>query len=85
MSSFPQDDQNLLVPIHAYPVVNTAQFPRSVKFPPTAIGQSRRKTLSLECDVPIDFEFQLSHLQHHPAFTVTPMKGTRIHNTTYCI
>ena len=75
----------MLVPIHAYPVVDTSQFPRSVKFPPTAIGQSRRKTVSLECDVPTDFEFQLSCLQHHPAFTVTPMKGISVSTSgCYC-
>lgn len=59
--------------------MNTAQFPKSVKFPPTAIGQSKTKTLSLECGIPIDFEFQLSCLQPHPAFTVSPMKGTCEH------
>ena len=59
--------------------MNTAQFPKSVKFPPTAIGQSKTKTLSLECGIPIDFEFQLLCLQPHPAFTVSPMKGTCEH------
>ena len=71
----PQDEQNLLIPIHAYPVLNTAKFPRHVKFPSTPIGQTRTKTVSLECDVPIQFEYQLTYLQSHPAFTVEPMNG----------
>ena len=71
----PQDDQNLLVPIHAYPVMNTAKFPSHVRFPTTPVGRTRNKTLTLECDVPVDFEFQLTVLQHHPAFVITPMRG----------
>jgi hypothetical protein len=71
----PQDDQNLLVPIHAYPVMNTAKFPSHVRFPTTPVGRTRNKTLTLECDVPVDFEFQLTALQHHPAFVITPMRG----------
>lgn len=70
-----QGEQNLLVPIHAYPVMNTAKFPKSVVFPRTPIGQSRTRTVTLECDVPMDFEFQLSYVQPHPAFTVGPMQG----------
>ncbi len=56
-------------------MINTAQFPQSVVFPTTPLGQSKTKTLSLKCDVPIDFEFELSFLEEHPAFTVAPMKG----------
>ena len=70
-----QDEQNLLVPIHAYPVMSTAKFPRHVRFPATPVGRTCNKTLSLECDIPIDFEFQLTSVQHHPAFIVTPMRG----------
>ncbi|CAI8001630.1 Cilia- and flagella-associated protein 221 [Geodia barretti] len=70
-----KDDQNLLVPIHAYPVMNTAKFPSNVRFPTTPVGRTRNKTLTLECDVPVDFEFQLAVLQHHPAFVITPMRG----------
>ena len=70
-----QGDHNLLIPIHAYPVMNTAKFPQSVTFPPTPIGQTRSKTISLRCDVPINFEYELSFLQIHPAFNASPMKG----------
>ena len=84
----PQDDQNLLVPIHAYPVMNTAKFPSNVRFPTTPVGRTRNKTLTLECDVPVDFEFQLAVLQHHPAFVITPMRGfytdTKLMMLFYC-
>ena len=70
-----QDEQNLLVPIHAYPIMSTAKFPSRVQFPPTPVGRTRSKSLSLECDVPVEFEFQLTITQHHPAFIITPMRG----------
>ena len=82
---FTQDEQNLLVPIHAYPVMSTAKFPSHVRFPATPVGRTRNKTLSLECDVPIDFEFQLTAVQHHPAFVVTPMRGTCTCTCTMCV
>ena len=33
------------------------------------------KIIPLRCSAPIDFEFQLTYLQSHPAFTVEPMEG----------
>ena len=80
-----QDDQNLLVPIHAYPVMSTAKFPSHVRFPATPVGRTRNKTLSLECDVPIDFEFQLTVLQHHPAYIITPMRGAGSCTYVVCV
>ncbi|XP_078572039.1 cilia- and flagella-associated protein 221-like [Branchiostoma floridae x Branchiostoma japonicum] len=71
-----KDDENLLIPIHAYPVMNTADFPSQVTFPPTPIGQIRVKKIPLRCNAPIDFEFQISFIQPHPAFKVEPQTGT---------
>ena len=31
--------------------------------------------IPLKCDIPVDFEFTLSFVQLHPAFTVEPMSG----------
>lgn len=31
--------------------------------------------IPLKCDIPMDFEFTLSFVQLHPAFTVEPMSG----------
>lgn len=31
--------------------------------------------IPLKCDIPVDFEFMLSFVQLHPAFTVEPMSG----------
>lgn len=73
--SFDQGEQNILVPIHAYPVMNTDHFPRSVTFAPIPVGQNQTKTISLKCDIPVDFEFRLSYDKLHPSFTVDKMKG----------
>ena len=32
-------------------------------------------TIPLTCSIPVDFEFTLSYVQLHPAFTVEPMTG----------
>ncbi|XP_038044642.1 cilia- and flagella-associated protein 221-like [Patiria miniata] len=70
-----QDEENLLVPVHAYPAMSTAEFPEVIKFPPVSISESRTRVIPLRCDAPVDFEFQLTFLQPHPAFTVEPMSG----------
>lgn len=31
--------------------------------------------IPLNCSIPVDFEFTLSHVQTHPAFLVDPMSG----------
>ncbi|XP_077978067.1 cilia- and flagella-associated protein 221-like [Glandiceps talaboti] len=70
-----KEDENLLIPIHAYPVMNTADFPEIVHFPPTPVSHTSSKVIPLRCNAPIDFEFQLTYLQPHPAFTVHPLSG----------
>lgn len=36
---------------------------------------SSRRAVSLCCDVPVDFEYQLTYSEPHPSFHVTPMQG----------
>ncbi|CAH3130560.1 unnamed protein product [Pocillopora meandrina] len=68
-------EENLIVPIHAYPVMNTDEFPREVHFPSVPLGEKITKVIPLKCDIPVEFEFTLSYVQLHPAFTVEPMSG----------
>ncbi|KAK2149919.1 hypothetical protein LSH36_431g01010 [Paralvinella palmiformis] len=68
-------EENLVIPLHAYPVMNTDDFPKFIKFPPVPVGHSRSRVLPLRCQAPIDFEFQLTYIQPNPAFKVEPMGG----------
>ncbi|XP_072017653.1 cilia- and flagella-associated protein 221-like [Amphiura filiformis] len=70
-----QDEDNLVIPVHAYPSMNTSDFPDVVTFPPVPVSQRRTRVIPLRCKAPVDFDFQLSFAQHHPAYTVTPMSG----------
>jgi len=37
---------------------------------------SSKRLLTLCCDVPVDFEYQLTYIQPHPSFHVAPSQGT---------
>ena len=64
-----------MIPIHAYPVMSTSDFPDHIDFPSVPVGHNQTKVIPLRCHAPIDFEYQLSVLQPHPAFSVGPMEG----------
>ncbi|EDO48935.1 predicted protein, partial [Nematostella vectensis] len=68
-------EENLLVPIHAYPVMSSEAFPKEVHFAPVPLGESKTKMIPLRCEAPVDFEFQLTVLQPNPAFRVSPLTG----------
>ncbi|KAL3159192.1 hypothetical protein ABBQ32_011175 [Trebouxia sp. C0010 RCD-2024] len=66
---------NVLIPIHAYPMMNQTKFPRRISFGKCAVGETYTKHVSLTCNVPIDFEYEISMLQPNAAFVVRPHKG----------
>ncbi|XDV14664.1 hypothetical protein PO909_014880 [Leuciscus waleckii] len=68
-------EENLLVPVHAYPVINDLHIPSHIILPPVPLGQSASHVVPLGCSCPIDFEFQVHCLQPHKAFTVRPLSG----------
>ncbi|XP_076466697.1 LOW QUALITY PROTEIN: cilia- and flagella-associated protein 221-like [Babylonia areolata] len=68
-------DENLIIPIHGYPIMSTKQFPRNFSFPVTAVGKSSSQVFPLRCMAPVDFEFELIYVQPHPAFMIHPMSG----------
>lgn len=68
-------EENLVIPIHAYPVMSTDDFPQQFSFPPVPVGHKMTKVFPLRCDAPIDFEFNLTYIQPHPSFSVQPMTG----------
>ena len=65
----------ILVPIHAYPVVNKLEFPRNVTFSTSPLCQPGRRTIRLECTVPVDFSFDIEVVKPHPYFRIQPLSG----------
>jgi hypothetical protein len=68
-------EENLVVPLHAYPVTNQAKLPRDVDFGKCAVGCQVTRTVTVECKVPVEFEFQVVQVQPNPHFMVQPAKG----------
>lgn len=68
-------EENLVIPIHAYPVMSTKDFPTQFSFPPVPVGHKMTQLFPLRCEGPVDFEYQLIYVQPHPSFTVHPMNG----------
>lgn len=71
-----QNDENILVPIHAYPVVGEVQLPSLVDMGTCPLAETKVKKFSLSCSVPIDFEFSVNVVTPHPFFAVVPEHGT---------
>uniref|UniRef100_A0A7S0UT62 MSP domain-containing protein n=1 Tax=Polytomella parva TaxID=51329 RepID=A0A7S0UT62_9CHLO len=70
------EDANLIVPIHAYPVMNETHFPKRIDFGRRSIGEESIRRVKLECKVPIDFEFQISEIGNpNPCFNFSPTQG----------
>lgn len=67
--------ENLLVPIHAYPVMNDVIFPKKIDFGKCALSETATKVFKLECKVPIQFEYELTVIKPHPDIEVFPVKG----------
>lgn len=65
----------MLIPIHGYPMMNQTRFPRRISFGKCAVGETYTKRVSLTCNVPIDFEYDISMLDPNAAFVIQPQKG----------
>lgn len=69
------EEDDLLVPIHAYPVLNVVEFPRTMKFGTCFLAEEAVKKIDLKCSLPIQFSFELDIIKPHPYITIAPLKG----------
>lgn len=67
--------ENLVVPIHAYPSANDIALPRLIDFGSVAIGATKSKRIPLSCKIPIRFEYEITIVENHPDFDVSPLSG----------
>uniref|UniRef100_A0A3Q2PWD2 Cilia and flagella associated protein 221 n=1 Tax=Fundulus heteroclitus TaxID=8078 RepID=A0A3Q2PWD2_FUNHE len=68
-------EDNLLIPVHAYPVIDDLHIPPRIDLSAVPLGQSVRHAIPLRCSCPIDFEFQVYVIQPHEAFSIHPLIG----------
>ncbi|KAF6733336.1 Cilia- and flagella-associated protein 221 [Oryzias melastigma] len=70
-----EGEENLLIPVHAYPVIDDLHIPAHIDLSAVPLGQSVQRTIPLRCSCPVDFEFQVLVIQSHEAFSVQPLSG----------
>ncbi|XP_038150678.1 cilia- and flagella-associated protein 221 [Cyprinodon tularosa] len=68
-------EENLLIPVHAYPVIDDLHIPPRIDLPAVPLGQSVHHSIPMRCSCPIDFEFEVFIIQPHQAFSIHPLKG----------
>ena len=66
----------MLLPIHAYPVVNKVDFPRVMAFGNCPLVEPATRSITLRCTIPVAFSFKLEVVRPHPYFSIQPQEGT---------
>ena len=72
------EGEKLLIPIHGFPVINNTKaqlFPKLIDLGKRAVGDVATKTISIDCNVPVNFEYEITMLQPHADIRVEPMFG----------
>ncbi|XP_061653739.1 cilia- and flagella-associated protein 221 isoform X2 [Phyllopteryx taeniolatus] len=70
-----EDDENLLIPVHAYPATAHVHIPTRVDLPAVPLGQSVSYIIPLSCRSPADLEFEVHLIEPHEAFSIHPLTG----------
>lgn len=69
--------ENLIIPIHAYPILNLRNhiFPSQIDMGRCQVGRRISKRFELISDVPIQFEYDLRILNPSMEFAIFPLRG----------
>ncbi|KAH8856499.1 Cilia- and flagella-associated protein [Schistosoma japonicum] len=71
-----EDHENqLIIPIYAYPVIGDFDFPDFIEFPPTNIGEKRTHYVPINSSSVVDFEFQIQIIHMDTSFSIQPLNG----------
>ncbi|KAM8903558.1 cilia- and flagella-associated protein 221 isoform 2-T3 [Spinachia spinachia] len=68
-------EENLLIPVHAYPVIDDLHVPAHIDLSAVPLGQSVQRAIPLRCSCPVDFEFQVYVIEPHESFSIHPLTG----------
>ena len=60
----------LVLPVHAYPVMNEVSFPKSIDFGACVVGETRTRKVAMTCAAPIAFEYELIRRDEKTSRTV---------------
>jgi len=67
----------LVVPIHAYPILNNFAVPRRVNFGLCTLGAPEFRKIELKSSVPLEFEYEVAVVSASPDFSIeSPLAGT---------
>lgn len=78
------EGDKILIPIHAYPVINTKKdslLPKSIDMGSQCkVGLSYHKTVEIQSNCPVSFEYEIRPTVPHPDIKVSPVSGDIIGN-----
>ena len=71
-----ESGENLLIPIHGYPVPGAVDIPTRLDFGKCGIATTESRRIPLTCNVPIDFDFEIAVTDPCAAIEISPASGT---------
>ena len=73
------EGDKILIPIHAYPVINSKKdklVPKQIDMGQGCIvGQTYTKDISIESNCPVTFSYEIKEVKPHPDIQLSPMVG----------
>ncbi|KAL3317148.1 hypothetical protein Ciccas_004202 [Cichlidogyrus casuarinus] len=68
-------DQNLIIPLIAFPVINHVNVPSAINLADTRLGESAKKEITILSETPVEFSYQVKILQKSNQITLSPLEG----------